>query len=365
MTTQRILILFSATLLPLVSAHGNLFPHDVPSFMYSAFVPHPFLSPAGNLLCPLPRQYRDTKPAGWSHWQGIVTPGSGDYAPGFANAANLNSNIPGGLLGAAVGGQPGSHGLCGDIGSRSGFASVTSEYGPGPARGTWTSGGVARVRARITAYHAGWFEFRLAVPEADGVISQTLLNEHVLPIAPSTPHYPAVLNYAGMNGLNGNGGCYKCAVSGGHADPTATSPNTVWPHGSCCNGGGACSDPTSNTDRYVVEFAAQPSGLASSGTPDAPVDVASEALEYVIDLQLPAGVECDNCVLQWTYQTANSCDHYPEAFWNCADARARHSNARPARRPTPPRQPATDARLACADRDQAGRLRRRDWLRRA
>ena len=40
---------------------------------------------------------------------------------------------------------------------------------------------------------------------------------------------------------------------------------------------------------------------------------------YQVNLKLPIGVECERCVLQWTYITANSRDAYPEAFWNCAD----------------------------------------------
>ena len=93
-----------------------------------------------------------------------------------------------------------------------------------------------------------------------------MLNEHVLTIDESTLDYAKVVDYAGMGGLSGNGGDYKCAHTGGnpwptasnpsagYADPTSTTPNNAWPHGTCCNDGGACSDPAANTDRYVVEF---------------------------------------------------------------------------------------------------------------
>lgn len=67
---------------------------------------------------------------------------------------------------------------------------------------------------------------------------------------------------------------------------------------------------------------------------------------HVLRYQLPMGLRCDNCVLQWWYLTGNSCNppcvpedpayprcdtfmgvcgspgsNYPEEFWNCADVR--------------------------------------------
>lgn len=67
---------------------------------------------------------------------------------------------------------------------------------------------------------------------------------------------------------------------------------------------------------------------------------------HMLRYQLPAGLRCDNCVLQWWYLTGNSCNppcvpedpahpkcdtsmgvcgtsgsNYPEEFWNCADVR--------------------------------------------
>ena len=123
-------------------------------------------------------------------------------------------------------------------------------------------------------------------------------------MASSTPGYPGVLNYKGMKGMskNGDGGWYKCKTSGGHSDPTSKTPQLKWPHGTCCNSGGTCSNPADNKDRYVIEYA--PGGGGNK--------------EYEIHLKLPA-VTCDRCVLQWAYQTANSRETYPETFWNCAD----------------------------------------------
>ncbi len=181
----------------------------------------------GNMLCPKPRQYRDSKAdvAGWTNWQGISIPGDGSFNPGPQNAANLNAGIGGGVANE-FGSEPGSHGLCGDIGSRHGFT-APGRYGPTDPRGTYVAGGTMEVTARITAWHAGWFEFRLGVP-ADGggnkeiPMTQALLNEHVLEIDPSTKDYDKVINYAGMKGLGNwqdDGGLYKCPYTGGETGP--------------------------------------------------------------------------------------------------------------------------------------------------
>ena len=282
----------------------------------------------GNMLCPKPRQYRDSKAdvAGWTNWQGISIPGDGSFNPGPQNAANLNAGIGGGVANE-FGSEPGSHGLCGDIGSRHGFT-APGRYGPTDPRGTYVAGGTMEVTARITAWHAGWFEFRLGVP-ADGggnkeiPMTQALLNEHVLEIDPSTKDYDKVMNYAGMKGLGNwqdDGGLYKCPYTGGDAttgtptnanpsagfeDTTSNTPQKLWPHGTCCNDGGYCSPPDANKDRYVVEFSSDASSQTVS--------------TYTIVLKVPADIECERCVLQWTYFTANSADTYPEVFWNCAD----------------------------------------------
>jgi hypothetical protein len=47
---------------------------------------------------------------------------------------------------------------------------------------------------------------------------------------------------------------------------------------------------------------------------------------YTIDLKLPVGIVCARCVLQWTYQTANSADGWPETFRNCADVEIKSSD---------------------------------------
>lgn len=90
------------------------------------------------------------------------------------------------------------------------------------------------VSVLITAYHAGWFEFRLAVPSDGGAdktipVSQDKLNQHVLEIDPSTPDYDRIIDYSAV------GGAFRCSTTAGYTDPTATSPNTLWPHGSCAH----------------------------------------------------------------------------------------------------------------------------------
>jgi hypothetical protein len=173
------------------------------------------------------------------------------------NAPNLDAGIGGGTEGAARETTEG-HGLCGDFfGSRRGFM-AGGEYGSGPARGSFEAGGTMKVTVKLTAYHAGHFEFRLCVPSDGGAsksvpITQDCLNQHVLTIHTDTPGYPAVVDYEGMKGISNEadaGGFYKCKYSGGHFDPTSKTPNTVWPSGSCCNDGGACSPPDANTDRF-------------------------------------------------------------------------------------------------------------------
>ena len=225
--------------------------------------------------------------AGWTRWQGITVPGDGGFNPGEGNANNLNAAVGGGVHFATVGSRPGGHGLCGDVGGRNGF-STHGLYGPVTSRGTYVAGGQMDVRVKVTAYHAGWFEFRLSVPPDGGAswstpLTQESLNQRVLTIHPSTPHYPAVVDYKRMNGIGyGGGGAYKCAYTGGnpwptllhptrgYADETSTTPNTLWPHGSCCNDGGACSDPANNTDRCVRgahRSPRQPPALSPTGSP--------------------------------------------------------------------------------------------------
>eukprot|EP00729_Bicosta_minor_P020087 gene20087-23163_t len=215
-----------------------------------------------------------------------TAPPYGDTSPVNNDVGNLNAGIGGAASNSQTSGwMEGDHGLCGDIGSNFQASCFTEAwtrkaftaggvYGPTKPEVEYTAGSVARVNVQVTSYHAGWFEFRLAVPTDGGAdytvpVTQAMLNQHVLKVAASTPNYPAVLNYTGLRGYGGytgHGGEFRCPVSGNHTDPTSTSPQGKWPHGSCCNGGGACSDPAHNTDRYVLEFGSSGSELGSSQT---------------------------------------------------------------------------------------------------
>ena len=273
----------------------------------------------GYLTCPKPRQYRGSSVVvnnvahGWTKWVGLVVPGSGAFMEGEGNAPNLNAAIGGGAANQDKGSQAGGHGLCGDLGGRNGFQ-AGGAYGPTSPRAVYKAGQPMEIKVLISAYHAGWFEFRLAVPEAANQkvdtkvpITQEMLNKHLLEIDPTTPNYKKVIDYENMKGYNGNGGEYKCATSGGHADPKSTTPQKLWPHGTCCNGGGTCSAPSSNVHRYIIDDTIPYTNINSKR-------------QYDIHLKLPSSVtSCDRCVLQWAWTTANSQGTYPEAFWNCAD----------------------------------------------
>ena len=283
----------------------------------------------GYLSNPRPRQFRTATSEWWTinvHDNGAFLR-YGNTNPPNNDVANLNGVRGGAASNSETSGYAeGDHGLCGDKGDRMAFM-AGGAFGPQPPTITYEAGGVARIHVAITAYHAGHFEFRLAVPADGGAdrtipITQQLLNEHVLEIAPSTPYYAAVVDYKhmkGFGGYTGHGGEFKCTHTGGHNDATATSPQLRWPHGSCCNGGGACSDPAHNTDRYVVEY-----GVAGYDKPAARGDFQTT---YTVDLKIPAGIQCERCVLQWTYQTANSADGWPETFYNCADVRVINNGA--------------------------------------
>lgn len=130
-------------------------------------------------------------------------------------------------------------------------------------------------------------------------ITQECLNTHVLKVDPATQEYPTADGHGKTRrDYTGVKPWFRCKQTGGHQDTSSNTPNEEWPKGSCCNGGGACSSPAANDDRWIV-----PSYSTGS---------------YNIKLRAPAGIECERCVLQWFYQTGNSRDMYPEGFWNCA-----------------------------------------------
>ena len=61
--------------------------------------------------------------------------------------------------------------------------------------------------------------------------------------------------------------------------------------------------------------------------PTPPFTYPPRTYSYTVDLMIPEDIDCERCVLQMTYQTANSADGFPETFWNCADVAVTASSA--------------------------------------
>jgi hypothetical protein len=110
--------------------------------------------------------------------------------------------------------------------------------------------------------------------------SQSCLNEHVLQFDPVTTNSL----YAGL--MKSGSGLKSPADYRG--DPNSYS----WQHskcpylpgspkGSCCNGGGTCSDPDNNNDRWILP------------------DPTLAGMVYNMKYKLPDGLTCPRCVLQW------------------------------------------------------------------
>ena len=212
------------------------------------------------------------------------------------DTANLNAGIGGGPEGQLKEYSVG-HGLCGDDSSLKRF-SVNGPYATSPIQATVNAGSTLDIKVRITAYHYGWFEFRLCTDA--GALTQECLNQHVLELDEtySLAQYSSgdmprgllnTLDYIGSD-----------TTDYGHKH-TLCDKIPGAPSGSCCRNGGTCSSPAANRHRWML-----PAPGVDGG-------------EYTVRVKIPSGVSCDHCVLQWMYQTANSIDHYPEAFWNCAD----------------------------------------------
>jgi hypothetical protein len=215
---------------------------------------------------------------------------------GNGDIQNLNAGIGGGGAGMALE-QSQGHGLCGDDATLQRFNGAAA-YGASPATmtATYAEGSWIDVEVKVTAYHYGWFEFRLcdfddSAPFSEPV-TQECLNMHVL-------------RFDVNDAEQRYGGKMHTGIAS-PSDYTSLSQHVRCggipgaPRGSCCNGGGACSKPSENNDRFVL-----PKATADN--------------RYQLRLKLPAGVTCKRCTMQWMYQTGNSPYSYPEAFWNCAD----------------------------------------------
>ena len=115
----------------------------------------------GYLSDPLPRMYRseglESEGIGRTKWAAIVGENSG-YGDG--SAPNMNAAIPGGKVGIQIESTRG-HGLRGDNGRRKALMQ-SGQYGPTSfSAGSYQTGGLLPATVKITAYHSGWFEFRL------------------------------------------------------------------------------------------------------------------------------------------------------------------------------------------------------------
>lgn len=188
-------------------------------------------------------------------------------------------------------------GLCGLDGDMLAGGSFP-QYGPTFPQVSYKEGDLIEIKVVVTAHHQGWFEFRLCKPADGGVnysipITQECLNEHVL-------EFDKEFTENQYNGLMENGISspadyanvpedVRCDIVKGHS-------------GSCCQGGGTCSQPADNTNRWVLPRR----GAVLDDT-------------YMMKYKLPDGISCERCVLQWHWQTGNSPWSMPEGFWGCAD----------------------------------------------
>ena len=220
----------------------------------------------------------------------------GSYGPGDIQSLN------GGGVSAD---RANGHGICGDYLPRNEFE-APNLYGPSfPTVANYVMGQYIDIEITITAHHWGWFEFRLCRNEDGGLdvtkpTTQECLNQNILEFDLEYTQK----SYQGM--MRPGSGIQSPADYTGDASFYAWQHTTCpymnfSPDGSCCNGGGTCSPPTKNTNRWVLP------------------DPALAGMKYTMRYKLPDNISCPRCVLQWYYQTGNSVDGNAEGFWNCAD----------------------------------------------
>ena len=193
------------------------------------------------------------------------------------------------------------HGLCGDNAERRAFSAPGSPYGAKQPRVSYAEGSYMDLEVTVTAHHWGWFELRLCVPADGGAdlmvpLTQDCLNQYVLEmdVADAKAKYGSKMRDGVESPADYEGTPSNYAIE--HAKCAYLPDNG--PVGTCCRGGGDCSGAPK---RWVLP------------------DPSKAGLMYKLRYKLPAGVTAQRAVLQWTYQTGNSIDGYPETFWNCAD----------------------------------------------
>lgn len=195
------------------------------------------------------------------------------------------------------------------------------------------------VEVEVTAYHSGWFEFRLCREGGRGRndqgVTQECFNQEVLQFdADHAKRLYGSLMKADVDDptdYEGTGSEVRCDGAG--ADWKLQQVDVWAPEGSCCNKGGSCGSTGAG---QRVRWTLPETGSTS----------------YDIRLQMPAGVTCTQeapCTLQWLYMTGNSQSSYPEAFKNCADFKIAGS---PAPSPTPQTAQTTDSASTTASQAQ-------------
>ena len=119
------------------------------------------------------------------HQKGPKFPQSAELGAG-GDISNLNAGIGGGVEGQAKEHAVG-HGLCGDDVNGNGFGHdrfmTPGPYGYSAAtvNSGYVEGGLIDIEVKITAYHKGWFEFRLCDRgAASAPVTQACFNQHVL-----------------------------------------------------------------------------------------------------------------------------------------------------------------------------------------
>lgn len=178
-------------------------------------------------------------------------------------------------------------------------------YGPVAPYTQYVQGSVVDIEVVLTAHHKGHFEFRLCNPGSASLTTQECLSEHVLEFdeAYTQQQFQGEMNdgCASPADMVCDSSLYSWKAIQCDKLPASHLGNPG-PVGSCCDTvrGGTCSPTSSNKHRWVI-----PKASASN--------------TYTMKYKLPAGVVCDRCVLQWYYQTGNSPEAWPEAFYNCAD----------------------------------------------
>ena len=200
---------------------------------------------------------------------------------------NLDANVLAGPSGAAQIQQYG-YGLCGDDGRRKAF-SIPSTFGYAPTATQMTigAGSTFEVTIQVTAYHYGWFEFRLCAPSAGQkvVVADTAecFRQHVLALDPQQYYTSADMN-VGIASVFDFVGSAEAGYNFQHAKCQQGPPNT------CCDPDSGCSPESANINRFVLPR----SGVDNN--------------VFRIRLVMPSDVSCEQCTFQVTYRTGNSPD---------------------------------------------------------